>query len=189
MFAIGPDVPHPYGTPSWPPLYELWGWQMAELLPALQPEHGSDKGHPDGVWISSSPLTWPSVWSSRRCLKSCTLWEEIHSITIVSIGSSCCTPTKSVTCKFMHVCAACAWTAVSSTYLCILSLSSVTNGSWPLALPVVPTVTPSRMNFTASVYSFDATWLRASAMALSLPFLHLMLNVNPAYAGWHQYWK
>ena len=38
------------------------------------------------------------------------------------------------------------------------------------ALPEVPMVTLSRMDFTDSAFSIDATWLRASATALSLPF-------------------
>ena len=39
-----------------------------------------------------------------------------------------------------------------------------------ISLPAVPVVTPSRMDFTASTFSFDVTWLRASTTALSLPF-------------------
>ena len=39
---------------------------------------------------------------------------------------------------------------------------------------------PSRMDFTASAFSFDTTWLRASATTLSLLFWYSMLNVNPA---------
>ena len=111
--------------------YEPWGPQTTELPPALWPEYGGDRGHPDGASISSCP-------------------------------------------------SACAWTAVSSSCLCILLLALATVGSWVLALPAVPMVTPSRLDFTASAFSFDTTWLRASATALSHLFWYLMLNVNPA---------
>ena len=56
-----PWCPASYGTCSWLPLDEPWGLKTAELLPALWPEYGGGRGHPDGVWISSSPSGWP--WS------------------------------------------------------------------------------------------------------------------------------
>ena len=59
VFTFDPDIPHPYDTHSWPPLYEPQGLQTTELLPALQIEYGSHRGYPDGVWISSSPSGWP----------------------------------------------------------------------------------------------------------------------------------
>ena len=49
VFAIGPDVPCPYGIRSWPVLYEPQGLQTTELPPTPQLEYGGDKGHPDGV--------------------------------------------------------------------------------------------------------------------------------------------
>ena len=175
-FAVGLNVLCPYGTHSWLPFHEPWGLQTAQLLPALQPEYGSGKGHP---WWSvnfflSLRMAMPSsvmVWSPRRCLRFCTLWEEIHSMTILSMGSSCCTAIQSVTCKFTCVWVACAWTAVSFTCWCIPLSASATIESWASALPVVPTVTPSRIDFTVSAFSLDVIWLRASATALSLPFL------------------
>ena len=88
--------------------------------------------------------------------------------------------TQSITCKFTCMWVACAWTVVYSTCLCIFSLASATVWSWASALPKVPTVTPSRMDFTASVFNFDATQLRTYSTALSLPFWYLILNVNPA---------
>ena len=184
VFANGPDVPHSYDTCSWPPLYEPWGLQTAELLPALWPEYGGDRGYPDGVWISSPPLGWPfplPSWHSLPCLRSCTLWEEIHSIKTVSIGSSCCTATQSITCKFTYMWAVCTWMEVSSTCLCILLLASATVGSWVLALPAVPMVTPSRMDFTASAFSFDtsnsivSSFLIFDAKSESCQWLHPMM--------------
>ena len=53
VFAVDPDVQHPYGTRSWPPLCELWGLWTASLLPALWPEYGGNRGHPGGAWVSS----------------------------------------------------------------------------------------------------------------------------------------
>ena len=137
MFTIGPDALCPYSTHSWPLLCEPWRLQTVELLPAPWPEYGIDRGHPGGVWITSFPsglscplLLWcglpEDVW------RSCTLWEEIHSITIFSIGFSCCIATQSITCKFTHVWAAHLWTAVSSTCWCILSSASATVRSWAL---------------------------------------------------------
>ena len=84
------------------------------------------------------------------------------------------------TCKFTHMWAVLTWTAVSSTHLCILSSASATAGSWVSALPILPMVTPSRIDFTTSESNFDVTQLRASATALSLPFWYSILNVNPA---------
>ena len=52
-----------------------------------------------------------------------------------------CATTQSITCMLMCMWVTCAWTAVSSTCLCILSLASATVGSWASALPVVPMVT------------------------------------------------
>ena len=115
----------------------------------------------------------------RRCLRSCTVWKEINSIKILSRASSCYTVTQSATCKFTCMWVAHAWAALSSTCLCILSLVSATIGSWASAFPTIPMVTPSRMDLTASAFSFDITWLWASATTLSLPFWYLMLNVNP----------
>ena len=118
------------------------------------------------------------LWSPRRCLRSCTLWDEIHSIVILSMWCSFCAATQSITCKFTHMWVACTWTAVSSTCLCILFVGLSHCWVMASALPGLPVVTPSRMDFTASAFSFDATCLRASATALSLPFWYLMLNVN-----------
>ena len=129
-----------------------------------------------------------AVWSPRRCLRSCTLWEEIHSITILSMGSSCCAATQSISCKFTWVLVALAWTAASSTWLYILSLALATIRSWGSALPEVPMVTLSRINFTASVFSFYITWLQASATALFLPFWYSMLNVNPTSDSTQECW-
>ena len=120
------------------------------------------------------------MWSPRKCLRSCTLWEEIHSMTILSMGSSCCSAIQSVTCKFTYVWAVHAWTAVSSTCWCVPLSASATVRSWASDLPAVPTVIPSRMDFTVSAFSFYVTWLRASATALSIPFWYSMLKVNPA---------
>ena len=82
---------------------------------------------------------------------------------------------------YMHMWAACAWTAVSSTCIMypFIGLShQLGHGHqpflWSLWWP------HPGWNFTASAFSFDATWLRASATALSLPFWYSMLNVNPA---------
>ena len=82
---------HPFMATSW--LYELWGLQTTELLPSLFPGYGGDRGHPDRSmnFFLSLRMAMPSsvvVWSPRRCFRSCTLWEEIHSITILSMGSS-----------------------------------------------------------------------------------------------------
>ena len=119
------------------------------------------------------------VWSPRRCLRSCNLWETIHSITILSMGSSCCAAIQSITCKFIWVWLALAWTVASLTCLCILLLALATIRLWASALSEVPMVTLSRMDFSASAFSFHATQLRASATALSLPFWYSVINVNP----------
>ena len=101
------------------------------------------------------------------------------------MGSSCCAAMQSVTCKLTYMWVALAWTSVSSTCSCILSSASCTAGSWASALPTVPTMTPFRIDFTTSAPSFDATWLRASATALSLPYWYSMLNMNPASDSTH----
>ena len=121
-----------------------------------------------------------SDMAPKRCFRSCILWVEIQSITILSIGSSSCAATQSITCKFTHALAALARTAVSSTCLCIFHQPPPPLGHEHQPLPTVPTVTLFRIDLTASASSFNATWLRASATALSLSFWYLMLNVNPA---------
>ena len=51
VFTIDPDIQHPYGICSWPPLCESWGLWTTLFSPALQPEYGGDRGHLGGVWI------------------------------------------------------------------------------------------------------------------------------------------
>ena len=126
------------------------------------------------------------AWSPSRCFISCTLQVKIHSIKILSMGYSSGAATQSITCKFTHVWTALTW--IAATCLCILSLACATAGSCASALPMVPTVTPSRIDFTTSASSFYITLLRAFATASSLLSWYLILNVNPANDSYQWCW-
>ena len=123
--------------------------------------------------------------SPSRWFRSCTFWSEIHSITILSIGSSCWVVTQSVTCRSMH---AAGVASVSWTGLCISSSALATSRSWATDLSVVHMVTPSRMDFTVSEPSFDVTGLRASVATLSCPFWYSMLTMDLASDSIHWCW-
>ena len=116
-----------------------------------------------------------AVWSYKRCFRSCTLWVEIYSITVLSMGSSCCAVYASSN--------ACGWPLLGLQFP-QLAFYPFVSLSHHLAMCISPPYGPysdsSRIDFTTSASSFDPTWLRALATAFSLPFWYLMLNVNPA---------
>ena len=75
--------------------------------------------------------------SPSRCFRSCTFQLEIHSIMILSIGSSCLVATQSVTCRFTH-----AWVALSRTsifsrlaYVALHQPQTLLGHEHPLFLP------------------------------------------------------
>ena len=128
------------------------------------------------------------VSPAKRCFRFCTFQLGIQLIMALSTGSSHWVGTQSVMCRFTQIWAALAQMAASWTCLCISSSVSATTGSWAFTLPVNLMVTPSRMDFTVSMYSLNVTWLRASAAALPCPFWYSMLKVNPVSNSTWQCW-
>ena len=114
-----------------------------------------------GAWNFSCSLMMaiPSsvvVWSPKKCFRSCTLWVEILSITDLEYGTLLVVQPPSPLDESLHVCG---WPSLGLQFLQLAYVSfhqaSDTTRSWALALPTVPTVTPSRIDFTTSASNFD----------------------------------
>ena len=83
----------------------------------------------------------------------------LHSYPVGYMQVYMCMSGPCLNCSFFHL---------PLTDVSLFSLSH--HWAWASALLAVPMVTLSRIDFTASVFSFDVTQLRTSTMALSLHF-------------------
>ena len=104
---------------------------------------------------------------------------------VLTVGSFFWAVTQPVTCRSMH--ANWTWIAVSLKVLWICSSALATSGPWASALSVAPTVTPSRMDFMVSAFSFEVILLRASVPTLSCPFWYSILSMNCPSDSTHQW--
>ena len=127
-----PGIQHLNDIHSWQLLSELWGLQIAKLLPICQWECGNGKGLLDGalaIFCSWRIVLLSSVCASSpsRYFRSCTFWPEIYLIMVLSIGSSCWVVIQSFMYRF--TCAAQTRITVSWTCFCFSSPALTTTGS------------------------------------------------------------
>ena len=128
--------------------------------------------------------------SPSGCFRFCTFWLEIHLIAVLSIGSSFWVAIQSVTCRFTCAWVVLTWTAVSQTHLCISSSASATTGSWASAVPIVPIVIPSRMDFMIGIHYTQA--MRQARPITPFQGLHHHVHVatqNMCLGMYYLWWK
>ena len=118
-------------------------------------------------------ISWPSsleAWFTRSAFKSVFFCAPTQSKTALSAGSSLWTLAQSITC----ICT-CAWHAVTHT------------SCWVSTWCATPNVTPLRIDFTMSRFSWVITLLSMSATMLSCPFWYSSSKLNCARAPTHQW--